>query len=307
MSSAMINDLPEYSLEGRFVLDTFHLEYVTAFFYFEDAEHESVYERLLHRIFPKIKKFQVICLGGKTKVLEKAREPRERDKKSIFVLDKDYDDLLGHVEVLPDVYYLHKYSIENYFSDVASLLHVVVDEMPREGTYGERATQLGDISAYVQELERRLIRVSRLFVVARKFRVSIPTSKISVEEMIEGCDEINPMPTDEWIAAYKERLKASTEAANDWLADNAALDPQLGDAFTRVKPCPLPALTDVDQICGKHLIGCLVRLVDIRLKANLCKLGVVELYIRLVNHLNTARFNFFAEALHRDHPSLFYT
>lgn len=62
----LVDDIPTYSEEGRDAIELLHLDYVSFFFYFEDDHHESVYERLIEKLFPKINGVvAVICLGGK--------------------------------------------------------------------------------------------------------------------------------------------------------------------------------------------------------------------------------------------------
>lgn len=114
-----MDDIPTYSEAGLDVIDAFYQDYVAAIFFFEDEHHESVYERILLRLIPTLRSFQVICLGGKTKIIAKAKEARPLGAKWLFVLDKDFDDLLGSVFSHKDVYYLRAFSLENYLIDLS--------------------------------------------------------------------------------------------------------------------------------------------------------------------------------------------
>ena len=117
------SDIPEYSEFAKQVLDIFHLDSVDVIFFFEDEGYESVYEKLISRMFPQLRSVAVICLGGKTKCVAKAKETPKSNRKIpyIFILDKDFDDLLNGVELIPNVYYLQKFSIENYLVDLPAL------------------------------------------------------------------------------------------------------------------------------------------------------------------------------------------
>jgi hypothetical protein len=121
----LVDDIPAYTAEGQDAIELLYLDYASFFFYFEDAHHESVYERFIERLFPKITGFVVICLGGKTKVLAKAKEGRFPGVKSIFIVDSDYDSFPGKVEKIPDVFHFEKISFENYLIKKMLLLILV--------------------------------------------------------------------------------------------------------------------------------------------------------------------------------------
>lgn len=299
-----MSDIPTYSEFGIDVLDVFYQDYVAAIFFFEDEYHEAVYERVLLRLMPRLRPFQVICLGGKTKLIAKAKEQRPAGAKWIFVLDKDFDDLVGSIFVHSDVYYLHAFSFENYLVDLRALINLAVDMNPRRLTV-KLATQRCDaFSVYWTRLCASLERVCRVFAVARRYRVDIRTTKISIDDLLEGADPENPCPTDEWYQSYIERFRGVLQGDAEWLSDVEFLEAELKRAFDKNPRVTFPEVSIVDHLPGKHLLGCVIRAVERWLDVRLSNLDVVELYARLVGHTDLRRLAYLAERISGDHPEL---
>ena len=101
----------EFGLAGR---DLFMAEYSDVMFYCEDAFYEPVYEKLISIICPEHLSSSVECLGGKTQVIKKAKSLNDIHRPRVFIVDKDFDDILNEKENLPGLIYLEKYCLENY-------------------------------------------------------------------------------------------------------------------------------------------------------------------------------------------------
>lgn len=299
-----MKDIPFYSEEARDVLDLFYQDYVTAIFYFEDSEHESFYERLLQRLIPNLRPFQVICLGGKAKIISKAKESHVSEVRRIFVLDKDFDDLLGSVFSRGGVYYLRSFSVENYLVDLLAILRTAVELNARQLTVTAAHQKCIAFPAFLVRLHSRLLEVARLFVVARKFRVSIQTTKMSIDDLLSGSDPDEPMPTEDWIENYRQRLVQSTLGDNEWLSDVSALQGALSNAFVRPEGVDFPQVENVAHICGKHLWGCVIRYVQRAVGVKLLDLDGVELYLRVVGNINLAKLGYLKASILNDYPEL---
>lgn len=303
MNEAM-KDIPVYSEDALDVLDIFYQDYVAAIFYFEDSEHESFYERILSRLIPNIKPFQVLCLGGKTKVIAKSKEPGMTGARRIFILDKDFDDVLGSIYCGKGVYYLRSFSIENYLVDLLALLKTAVELDARRLTVAAALQRCVGFSQYSSRLTARLLEIARIFVVARKYRVSIETTKMSVESLLRDSDEGDPIPTEDWVDRYKNEVVKSTLGENEWLNDDAALHVALSEAFVRPQAVEFPTVADQAHICGKHLWGCVVRYVQRSLGVQLLDMDSVELYLRVAAHINVTKLNYLRDAILADYPEL---
>lgn len=296
---------PEYSDIARDAIDLFLFQSADAIFYFEDSNHEAVYERLVNRIFPKASKIQIVCLGGKTKVIAKARVQDQLPVRSLFVLDKDFDDLLGKLETIPNLYYLNVYSLENYFLQLNALLQICVEERPTELTLTRARTMTPEWADFMDRLQHACSDAARLFIVARRFRVEIESTKMRVDSLLTGAETEWPIPTTEWIRNYREELKSRCHGNNEWLSDDSALDVQLGKAFLRDDGSPSDLVdSDSDHLCGKHLLGCVRRYLRARLAVELDELDNISFYIRLVGHLDLSPFERLRRNILADHPIL---
>ena len=104
-----MDDELEYSEHGKAAQDLFVSEYATHIVYVEDSGAEVFYERLFQIMFPKLTDFDVVCMHGKSNVKNKMSEPRVPGLGYIFIVDKDFDDLLG--ASVDGLTYLDRYSI----------------------------------------------------------------------------------------------------------------------------------------------------------------------------------------------------
>ena len=94
-------------------LDIFYVQFNEIFFYIEDEDQENFYFCILKKLFPDVVFEKIFPLGGKNAVIEES-EKYLIDKKKVFIVDKDYDDILNRLVRNPNLFYLDRYSIENY-------------------------------------------------------------------------------------------------------------------------------------------------------------------------------------------------
>lgn len=111
-------------------IDIFYTQFNDVNFYIEDEEQENFYHEIFRKLFPKIKLNKIFPLRGKDNVIEKSKR-HIGDKKKVFLVDKDFDDLLGKKINQPNLFYLERYSIENYLLEDNSFKQYVVEEKPR--------------------------------------------------------------------------------------------------------------------------------------------------------------------------------
>lgn len=301
-----MKDFPEYSVEARAVLDLFIMDSVSTIFYFEDDAHESFYERLLEKLIPNLRKFAVICLGGKSQLISKAREPRIKGRISIFIADKDFDDLLGIALDINGLYYLEKHCLENYFLNIDVLKFICVEKNPTTLTNNKADRLLSDKVSFLSALHSTYEKITRLFLVIRKYGIQrMETTKISINDLLEGAEPEYPVPTDEWCANYRKLLKQNChEKENDWLDDDAQLDIQLNDAFVPKGGAVAFTNNICDHLNGKHLFRCLVRYVQSRLHVDIESIDTREIYLRILSHLNLTELNSLKNRIVRDYPEI---
>jgi hypothetical protein len=263
-----------------------------------------VYERLLERLIPNLRKFAVVCLGGKTKVISKAKENRPLDKTSIFIVDKDFDDLLGCMQTVDSLYYLEKHCLENYFFDINALKFVSIEERPTELSNSRADRLLHDKDSFVSQLEQRYEKITRLFLVIRKNRIDMVTTKMDVNELLSGAEADFPVPTESWYENYKIELQRKCIAkTNEWLQDDEQLNLQLQDAFLPIggsTSCPI-----LNHLNGRHMFRCLVRYVQSRLNVKIeSEIDSKSLYLRMLSHLNLGELSILRDQILLEHPQI---
>jgi hypothetical protein len=99
-------------------------------FYVEDEEQENFYHTTLNKLFPDISIDKIFPLGGKQNVIDAARL-NQTDKKKVYIVDKDFDDLLNIKQKLPNLFYLKQYSIENYLIEEPAIQQFIIEEKPK--------------------------------------------------------------------------------------------------------------------------------------------------------------------------------
>ena len=155
--------IPTRGDAGLAALDIFYTGFNEVNIYFEDEDQENLYQLIVNKILPQYRITRLFPLGGKSNVLKHARDPEnsERGGKLVYILDKDFDDVLGKVVIIPNVFYLDKYCIENFLIEKAALVEVVIQSYPKiRRNSVEAKLQIDD---YLLILHRSLDKLFRLF------------------------------------------------------------------------------------------------------------------------------------------------
>lgn len=125
--------LPQRSEGGLAAADVFYRSYNEFYFYVEDEDQENLYFSILKKIFPHVSFEKIFPLGGKPSVLAHAKDQVSQSlDKRVYILDKDFDDLLGIKEEIRGVFYLDKFCIENYLLKEEALIEIVVESNPKQ-------------------------------------------------------------------------------------------------------------------------------------------------------------------------------
>jgi hypothetical protein len=125
---------PVRSIEGRAALDIFYIDFNDVNFYVEDEDQENLYFEIFKKYFPEVRFSKIFPLGGKKAVLAHAADQNNKkvSPKSIYLVDKDFDDILEEIVSDDRVFYLEKYCIENYIFDSDAAVSVVVETHPKK-------------------------------------------------------------------------------------------------------------------------------------------------------------------------------
>lgn len=235
--------LPMRSPEALAALDIFYDEFNDVHFFVEDEDQENLYEVILRRMFPDLQIARIFPLGGKRAVLDHDPQSIERDTKpqSIYLVDKDFDDLLGVKVQKPGLFYLDRYCIENYFVDPDAIVEFVVETAPKLKR-PEIATNL-NIFTKLTELMESLLPLFQMFYCVQRFELGIKNCSLPAERFCldRNLWKVNPAA----VAEYRDEV---IRAASGTQHAAALADPHLHPEVA--------ALTQLDLhgvISGKHL------------------------------------------------------
>lgn len=122
--------IPTASDAYLYAIPVFYPQFNEIEFYIEDEESENLYYAILKRLFPDLVFEKIFPLNGKKNVCDESTVC-VGNKKKIFIVDKDFDDLHNTILGNDNLFYLEKYSIENYLVEELPLVAYIVDEKPR--------------------------------------------------------------------------------------------------------------------------------------------------------------------------------
>ncbi len=102
-------------------------DYNDVHLFVEDAGFENLYIALFNKHGMRLE--NVFSKNGKESIVRAAKACK--DKKCVYLVDRDWDDFLNKVSPLKNLVYLDMYSIENYLVDYDSLVGIIVSENPK--------------------------------------------------------------------------------------------------------------------------------------------------------------------------------
>lgn len=246
MKISSTQSIPSLSEDGLYARDVFHMDFTDFFFYVEDEDQENFYLLVLKALYPKIRFEQVFALGGKENVLAhwRTHSRHPMSKPAIYLLDKDYDDILGRVQLADNLVYLQKYSIENYLLQEDAFIDLVVEEFPKKKRKEVKATLA--LSVFIPERHVDLARLTILFVIAQANNLEIESTSQSVEKFTDAKERWKILP--ERIESYAEKVRQLLKARD---SSRSKVDIDAYIATCKQKLMPIVEANNV----GKHLMS----------------------------------------------------
>lgn len=171
--------IPAKSTAYLYAQSAFFTQFNEVDFYVEDDHQESLYECILGRLFPEITVEQIFPLGSKAAVLDHAAK-NKTGRRAVYILDKDFDDLLGTAANLPTVVYLGRYCIENYVLEPIAIRHFIVSEKPTE-TIASVQTKF-DVVTFLSDSISSLKSLFLHFFLVQKYALGIPNTHMSTAQ-----------------------------------------------------------------------------------------------------------------------------
>ncbi|MGR3180066.1 MAG: DUF4435 domain-containing protein [Candidatus Anammoxibacter sp.] len=159
-----------------FAQDIFYDQFNAINFYVEDEKQENLYFQILKKIFSDIKLAKIFPLNGKVNVVTEAKLTIH-DKTKVYIVDGDFDILLKKIENLPNLFYLKKYSIENYLLEKNAVHDLIIEENPR--TRKKDIPRIFDFEKFLKESYSNFKEITAIYLVVQLHKLDIPNSSIN--------------------------------------------------------------------------------------------------------------------------------
>lgn len=235
----MVNEdlsLPQRSEGGLAAIDVFYRSYNDFNFYVEDADQENLYFSILKKVFHNVDFAKIFPLGGKPNVLAHSKDPNNGSlAKRIYILDKDFDDLLGQKENSQGLFYLDRFCIENYFLEEEALVEVVVESQPK--LKKEEIQEELSLHSKIPEIGGNLETLFALFYLAQLEKLGIancrqkPEAFCKPRRLWEVCPELltkylaelSALCEEQGVAKPAEPLRSDPRLINFYIASQARI------------------------------------------------------------------------------------
>lgn len=160
-------ELTDSFLSGQ---DIFYAQFNELEFYVEDVDQEHFYFNVLRNLFPALKFEKIFSLNGKTNVKNEARI-NVGNKKKVYIVDLDFDHILETIEELDNLFYLKKYSIENYLISKPMVYEVIRAKNPKLKDADIDA--LFDFDALLNLASKCLKELTSSFIIIQKYTLGL--------------------------------------------------------------------------------------------------------------------------------------
>ncbi|PKP06784.1 MAG: hypothetical protein CVU10_04285 [Bacteroidetes bacterium HGW-Bacteroidetes-5] len=188
-------------------------------FYVEDVKQENFYFEILKKLFPDIKFEKIFPLGGKPNVFTDAAL-NLGNKKKVYIVDLDFDEILNIRNTATNIFYLEKYSIENYLLDFDAIKKIIIEQRPKIKHHEIENTF--DINSFFVECHS-------LFSDLICYYITIQKHELGIENV--NCDaarfcSFNTIPATlkiEQVNQYRQQIEGSLRIKSSKLKLNAQL------------------------------------------------------------------------------------
>lgn len=202
----MISDdgFPVFSESFLAGQDILYTQFNDVSFYIEDTDQEHLYFNILKRLFEDVKFEKIFPLDGKNNLKKHAKD-HVGDKSKIYIADIDFEDILEIREYLENVFYLNKYSIENFFVDKSGLFELIREKNPK--LKDNDINGLFDLNSNLQQCKVVLSDLACTFIVIQKY--SLGKEYFGITPARDFHLEINPPQIkNKFIPAYLDEIDA---------------------------------------------------------------------------------------------------
>lgn len=278
-------DLPQRSPDGLAALDIFYNDFNDVHFFVEDEDQENLYEVVFRRLFPELRLARVFPLGGKQAVLSRCRQDFQRASgpPSVYIVDKDFDDLLGSLQTHPSLFYLDRYCIENYFPEPDAIVEVVIESLPK--------LKRSDVSAAlslpekISEIAESMRPLFQLFFGVQHYDLGLKNCALAPEVFCQKSRR--------WMIDKQTVTRYSQQVSQAALTTPHAA--ALVAPFTDTAIAKLQALDCHSVVSGKHICALLFHY--IKSKYNLGTITFESFLFRLAKNASLSPLSSLADAI----------
>lgn len=172
--------LPKRSPAGQAALDVFYRDFNDVNFYVEDDGQENLFFEILKKLFGDVSFARIFPLSGKINLLNHAKSRSNSVVNNrIYIADKDFDDILGHIEIIDGVFYLPFFCIENHIVEETALYDVVVESHPRKGR--ESIIENLSLNIQISRIKDELCELFSAFYFVQLNKLELANCSLSVE------------------------------------------------------------------------------------------------------------------------------
>lgn len=189
-------------------------------FYVEDIEQENFYFEIFKKLFPNLKFEKIFPLGGKSNVFTEAGNNRG-NKKKIYIVDLDFDEILGVKNENENIFYLERYSIENYLLQIDALTSIIIEERPK--IKHQDIFDLFDFNAFLDESKTLFAELICRYLVIQKHELGIENVK---NDTARFCDfTVTPaIIKSPQLVIYHNQIEIALRAKNSSLKINTQIN-----------------------------------------------------------------------------------
>lgn len=241
------SDLPTRSANGMAALDIFYSEFNEVNFYVEDEEQENLYEEILRKLFTRLTITRIFPLGGKEAVLKHATSSSNNTIKRFraYIVDRDFDHLLGQLFRHPNVFYLDRFCIESHLLEPRAIVELVIENHPKR----KRAdiAEMLSVDAKLPSFYGGLRPLFLLFFCAQRLDLGVKNCSSPPEAFCKP-DRLWEVE-DAAVARYEDKLKSAAKAK--------LLSPPLVDPKSDVRLSRAARASDHTLVSGKFVAAML--------------------------------------------------
>jgi hypothetical protein len=261
----MNSGFPELSdsfLSGQ---DILYSQFNDINFYVEDTDQEHFYYNILRKLFPDLSFEKIFPLNGKDNVVIESKLTTG-DKAKVYIVDLDFDEILNKKENEENIFYLKRYSIENYLCHKTSIYEIIREKNPK--LKDNEIDALFNFESLQKQWKTLLSELSSTFIIIQKFSLGKEYFGINCHRDF-NCNLTPPTLRNQFLPDYLSEVETLLKSTDNRYKLNAQINKLKSNYNTLEKA--------IKNIPGKYILTLL--------KHQLERLG-------LINQINLESFTY---------------